>query len=433
MREGGYAMKQEKAYYHLPGSFEFYELYREFLPLFRTHREYFYDWCDIGSIYGAPADCVWGGGRAGFGEHDPKEVLALTREYGISARLTFSNSLLREEHLSDKKCNALCALFERENQVQSGVIVHSELLLDYLNSDSGVSILSLVKEMLLHQSALVDSVLAKLFEVFASLEKEDVILSALWVISEFTPSASLPHAIQTVLVRPSSPPHSQDAVGPLPLRQDVEVPSDAAAAPAAAPTVLQDGTYASQSYVASETAAESSVLPLRHLLLEPSFFACSALSNALAKLCISLERSGAPGTQLRDLKLQSLLVMAELLAEYETTMDDLDRERIEFFVRALLDPAVGALLHDQIMRMSREGRRESGYVRRSVREDGGEPRQEGGEGDQRAAASQRRGRSDRVRQVLAGHHDRHRRQRGGRKGDRLALHSFLTAQSSIRK
>ena len=100
-------MKQEKAYYHLPGSFEFYELYREFLPLFRAHREYFYDWCDIGSIYGAPADCVWGGGRAGFGEHDPKEVLALTREYGISARLTFSNSLLREEHLSDKKCNAL--------------------------------------------------------------------------------------------------------------------------------------------------------------------------------------------------------------------------------------------------------------------------------------------------------------------------------------
>ena len=127
-------MKQEKAYYHLPGLFEFYELYREFLPLFRAHREYFYDWCDIGSIYGAPADCVWGGGRAGFGEHDPKEVLALTREYGISARLTFSNSLLREEHLSDKKCNALCALFEKENPVQSGVIVHSELLLDYLKT-----------------------------------------------------------------------------------------------------------------------------------------------------------------------------------------------------------------------------------------------------------------------------------------------------------
>lgn len=41
------------ACYHLPGLFEFYELYRLFLPLFREHREYFYDWCEIGSIYGA--------------------------------------------------------------------------------------------------------------------------------------------------------------------------------------------------------------------------------------------------------------------------------------------------------------------------------------------------------------------------------------------
>lgn len=84
-----------KAYYHLPGLFEFYELYRVFLPIYREHREYFYDWCEIGSVYGAPADCLWGGGRAGFGENDPREILALMQEYGISARLTFSNSLLK--------------------------------------------------------------------------------------------------------------------------------------------------------------------------------------------------------------------------------------------------------------------------------------------------------------------------------------------------
>lgn len=51
--------KKETAYYHLPGLFEFYELYRKFLALFYEHREYFYDWCEIGSIYGAPADCLW--------------------------------------------------------------------------------------------------------------------------------------------------------------------------------------------------------------------------------------------------------------------------------------------------------------------------------------------------------------------------------------
>ena len=120
--------------YHLPGLFEFYALYREFLPLFRSHREYFYDWCDIGSIYGAPADCLWGGGRVGTGEAAPEDAAALMREFGISARLTFSNSLLREEHLGDKKCNALCALFEKNGPAESGVVICSDLLLDYLRA-----------------------------------------------------------------------------------------------------------------------------------------------------------------------------------------------------------------------------------------------------------------------------------------------------------
>ncbi|HCF15107.1 MAG TPA: hypothetical protein DER19_03160 [Eubacterium sp.] len=158
-----------KAYYHLPGLFEFYELYKEFLPLYREHREYFYDWCEIGSIYGAPADCVWGGGRVGFGEHDPKEVLKLMQEYGISARLTFSNSLLTREHLSDKKCNELCRIFDigRDNErgkgvgndkdieyhidsdndisginkrikvkeCRNGIIIYSDLLLDYIKEN----------------------------------------------------------------------------------------------------------------------------------------------------------------------------------------------------------------------------------------------------------------------------------------------------------
>ena len=121
-----------KAAYHLPGLFEFCELYRVFLPLYYEHREYFYDWCEIGSLYGAPADCLWGGGRIGFGTDRPEEAAELTRAYGLSARLTFSNSLLREEHLRDKKCNALCALFERNGPVQSGVILTSDLLLAYL-------------------------------------------------------------------------------------------------------------------------------------------------------------------------------------------------------------------------------------------------------------------------------------------------------------
>lgn len=121
-----------KAYYHLPGLFEFGAFYRAFLPLFYERRDYFYDWCEIGSVYGAPADCLWGGGRVGFGEDRPEDAAALLREYGLSARLTFSNSLLEKEHLADRKCNALCALFEHNGDVPNGVILTSDLLLGYL-------------------------------------------------------------------------------------------------------------------------------------------------------------------------------------------------------------------------------------------------------------------------------------------------------------
>ncbi len=125
----------EKAYYHLPGLFEFYGLYCLFLPLYREHREYFYDWCEIGSVYGAPADCLWGGGRVGFGESKPEDVLKLMQEYGISARLTFSNSLLSQKHLNDKKCNQLCAMFASNANVKNGIIIYSDLLLEYIKKN----------------------------------------------------------------------------------------------------------------------------------------------------------------------------------------------------------------------------------------------------------------------------------------------------------
>jgi hypothetical protein len=127
--------KTKKAYFHLPGLFEFYDLYSVFLPLYREHREYFYDWCEIASVYGAPADCIWGGGRAGYGECSAEDVLGLMNEYGISSRLTFSNSLLRTEDLADKKCNVLCRRFSESSNVQNGVIIHSDLLLEYIRKN----------------------------------------------------------------------------------------------------------------------------------------------------------------------------------------------------------------------------------------------------------------------------------------------------------
>ena len=67
-------------------------------------------------------------------------MLALVKESGVSARLTFSNSLLREEHLADRKCNEICEKVVSTGSTTGlsattgGVIVHSDLLVEYLKT-----------------------------------------------------------------------------------------------------------------------------------------------------------------------------------------------------------------------------------------------------------------------------------------------------------
>ncbi|MDO4197573.1 MAG: hypothetical protein Q4D13_01120 [Erysipelotrichaceae bacterium] len=119
-----------KASFHLPGLFEFYDLYKIFLSVYAEHREYFYDHIEIESIYGSPAGSIWSGGRVGYGEDDIEDCLKLMKEYHLSSCLTFSNSLIKDEHLSDKLCNHLCSVLNEEKG--NGVIVSSDLLKEYI-------------------------------------------------------------------------------------------------------------------------------------------------------------------------------------------------------------------------------------------------------------------------------------------------------------
>jgi hypothetical protein len=122
---------KSKAHYHLPGLFEHYAFYKAFLELYRGHPEYFYDWCGIGSVYGAPAGCLWGGGRVELGDAAPADVFALMESYDIPVRLTFSNLLLAKKHLDDPQCNRLCEMLTH-SKMRQGIIVASDLLTVYL-------------------------------------------------------------------------------------------------------------------------------------------------------------------------------------------------------------------------------------------------------------------------------------------------------------
>lgn len=119
------------AYFHLPGLFELYDFYKKFLFVFFNYREFFYDWAAIGSIYGCPAYTVWNSGRVrNIGTRDTVKVAhALTQEYGVSARFTFTNGLLEDKHLHDVFCNYLLETFHDE---KNGVILQSDMLQKYI-------------------------------------------------------------------------------------------------------------------------------------------------------------------------------------------------------------------------------------------------------------------------------------------------------------
>lgn len=121
-----------KAYFHLPGAFEFYDFYKNFLYLYNVEKHKFNGWVEIGSIYGAPRDSLWGGGRNNvFSSCKEKDVADFLKTQNISCRITFTNYLLTEAHLSDFHCNETLKKFYNPN---NGIIVSSNLLEDYIRT-----------------------------------------------------------------------------------------------------------------------------------------------------------------------------------------------------------------------------------------------------------------------------------------------------------
>lgn len=126
---------------------------------------------------------------------------------------------------------------------------------------------------------------------------------------------------------------------------------------APAPVVLQDGSYATQSIVTTETVADNTVLPLRHLLLTPSFYVAAALSSTLTKLMVKLEDSQTLSESiLKTTKLSILILITEYLSEYESKIDSLNRNRMEFCINCLLNPSLTSIYRTKIAVMTLEGK-----------------------------------------------------------------------------
>lgn len=105
-----------------------------FKRIMDTHPEMFYDNFKIGAFYGCFRTALWNGGR--LNEHgqlsltEMKETIVLLKELGIPIRYTYTNGLIRQEHLQDTFCNKTMEL--ADNNSGNGVIVSSDILESYL-------------------------------------------------------------------------------------------------------------------------------------------------------------------------------------------------------------------------------------------------------------------------------------------------------------
>ncbi len=111
--------------------------YNEFITyLDKTKDLYDLEHHIVDSVYDSPHGLIWQGGREpAYSQYALDEYIKMVKEYnkrGVKFNVTFSNTILKKEHLDDNLCNYF--LKNIENKL-NGAIVSSELLRRYIKKN----------------------------------------------------------------------------------------------------------------------------------------------------------------------------------------------------------------------------------------------------------------------------------------------------------
>lgn len=121
--------------FHLPSFTQHYSLNKLMIEYIRDNPGYFVDGLEIASVFGCFDGSLWNGGRAVGGEFDrglTELIIKTFDELKIPLRFTFTNPMIKEEHLSDKNCNEILKMADNGlNQV----IVMSDMLENYIREN----------------------------------------------------------------------------------------------------------------------------------------------------------------------------------------------------------------------------------------------------------------------------------------------------------
>lgn len=122
-------------YFSLPGIMEFQKMNTWFLELYKNQRELFYQDAVIDNIYGSFPNAIWNGGRNlpnySLSYTEMKEIIETYAAYGVKVRFTFTNLLIKEEHLKDPYCNQILDLIHLYN---GEITIASNILEGYIRS-----------------------------------------------------------------------------------------------------------------------------------------------------------------------------------------------------------------------------------------------------------------------------------------------------------
>jgi len=229
-------------------------------------------------------------------------------------------------------------------------IAHSVVLvlMDFLGSDGAAGVIAFVREIVEGFPDLRASVLTKLYQRFGDIEASEVARVALWILGQYCDDAPSLHSALSCI---------KECLGPLPLFAPIskavveeDAVSVASEAKSTRPTVLSDGTYATQSAV-SETdkkadagAAEDSIPGLRKLLQKGDFFLGSVIASTLTKLALrTQELHGEDSRDAKAVLVGCLLVMCAVieLGQSGKAANKIDQDSFEHIVmciRVLADP-----------------------------------------------------------------------------------------------
>ena len=121
---------------NMPGFYQNGEIAFDLFELLKQYPEIAYEDTKIVSFFDTFPNMIWNGGGCHFGQTldvvDAANIVQAYNNYGMPVRFTFTNPMLRPEHLYDSYCNAIAKACENGF---NEILVSSPILEDYLKSN----------------------------------------------------------------------------------------------------------------------------------------------------------------------------------------------------------------------------------------------------------------------------------------------------------